>query len=166
MSTRSLLFHAKLTGIFPLVKYTLLINFPSRQLSVTLCKIPDTLTNMSHQKRAQADTHLDVDVNILDYLFFMATRALLQEQVILLEEGVEENLSERPLRAVDSKLNLGNIRYEVGLITPQPTSRYSSATTPPRKYQITSSSANAFSNSPRCMVNATSLAKSLLPKPD
>lgn len=59
---------------------------------------------MSSSKRAQPETQLEVDILILDYLLFMATRSLLQEQVILREEGVQENLSQQPMRMVDSML--------------------------------------------------------------
>lgn len=38
---------------------------------------------------------------ILDYCLFMATKALLEEQVIKHEEGVDENLSEHPLEMVN-----------------------------------------------------------------
>jgi hypothetical protein len=47
------------------------------------------------------ETRLDVDLMILDYLLYMATKALLEEQVIKREEGVEENLSEYPLQMVN-----------------------------------------------------------------
>jgi hypothetical protein len=56
---------------------------------------------MAHSKRAQAETSLDVDLMIFDYLLHMATKSLLEEQVIKYEEGVDENLSDKHLRMVD-----------------------------------------------------------------
>ena len=62
---------------------------------------------MAHSRRAQPDTELDVNLIILDYLLFMATKSVLEEQEIRLEEGVEENLSGYPLQMVDCRLNSG-----------------------------------------------------------
>jgi len=53
-------------------------------------------------QRAMPETQLDVDLLILDYLLYMGTRTLLQEQVILREEGIQENLSQQPMRMIDS----------------------------------------------------------------
>ena len=47
------------------------------------------------------ETQLDVDLLILDYLLYMGTRAHLQEQVILMEEGMQEDLSQQPMRMID-----------------------------------------------------------------
>jgi hypothetical protein len=58
---------------------------------------------MSTMNRAAPETQLDVDLLILDYLLYMGTRALLQEQVILMEEGVEEDFSQKPMRMVDCR---------------------------------------------------------------
>jgi hypothetical protein len=55
--------------------------------------------------RAAPETQLDVDLLILDYLLYMGTRTLLQEQVILREEGVQEHLSEQPMRMIDCMCN-------------------------------------------------------------
>ena len=52
-------------------------------------------------QRAMPETQLDVDLLILDYLLYMGTRTLLQEQVILREEGIQENLSQQPMRMID-----------------------------------------------------------------
>jgi hypothetical protein len=57
---------------------------------------------MAHPaKGALSETRFDSDLMILDYCLFMATRALLEEQVIKHEEGVDENLSEHPLEMVN-----------------------------------------------------------------
>jgi hypothetical protein len=56
---------------------------------------------MAQSRRAQAETQLDVDLIILDYLLYMATKALLEEQVAKRDEGIEENLSELPLQMVN-----------------------------------------------------------------
>ena len=56
---------------------------------------------MATLNRAAPETQLDVDLLILDYLLYMGTRTLLQEQVILREEGVQENLSQQPMRMID-----------------------------------------------------------------
>lgn len=52
-------------------------------------------------KRAQSETRFDSDLMILDYTLFMAGKALLEEQVLKHEEGVEENLSKHPLEMVN-----------------------------------------------------------------
>lgn len=52
-------------------------------------------------KRVRSETRFDSDLMILDYTLFMATKALLEEQVLKHEEGVDENLSEHPLVMVD-----------------------------------------------------------------
>jgi hypothetical protein len=60
---------------------------------------------MAHSsKRAQEETRFDCNLMILDYCLHMATKALLEEQVIKHEEGVNENLSERPLQMVNCTL--------------------------------------------------------------
>lgn len=56
---------------------------------------------MSTMNRAAPETQLEVDLLILDYLLYMGTRALLQEQVILFEENIEESLSQKPMRMID-----------------------------------------------------------------
>ncbi|KAE9970441.1 hypothetical protein BLS_004902 [Venturia inaequalis] len=62
---------------------------------------------MAHSgKRAQSETRFDSDLMILDYTLFMATKALLEEQVLKHEEGVDENLSEHPLEMVNSFLHI------------------------------------------------------------
>ncbi|TID14252.1 hypothetical protein E2P81_ATG09130 [Venturia nashicola] len=62
---------------------------------------------MSHSaKRAQSETRFDSHLMILDYTLFMATKALLEEQVLKHEEGVDENLSQHPLEMVDSFLRI------------------------------------------------------------
>lgn len=58
---------------------------------------------MSTSHRAMPETQLDVDLLILDYLLYMGTRASLQEQVILHEEGIHEDLTRHPLRMLDGK---------------------------------------------------------------
>lgn len=70
---------------------------------------------MSTLNRAVPETHLEVDLLILDYLLYMATRTLLQEQVILREEGVQEVLSQQPMRMIDCKSRFLNIMYDVSL---------------------------------------------------
>jgi hypothetical protein len=61
---------------------------------------------MSTMNRAAPETQLEVDLLILDYLLYMGTRSLLQEQVILREEGARENLSQQPMRMVDCELTI------------------------------------------------------------
>jgi hypothetical protein len=57
---------------------------------------------MAHSgKCAQSETRFDSDLMILDYCLFMATKSLLEEQIIKHEEGVDENLSEHPLEMVN-----------------------------------------------------------------
>lgn len=58
---------------------------------------------MATMKRAAPETQLEVDLVILDYLLYMGTRTLLQEQVILREEGVRENFSQNPMRMIDGR---------------------------------------------------------------
>ncbi|KIW02783.1 uncharacterized protein PV09_05845 [Verruconis gallopava] len=70
--------------------------------------------------RAAPETQLDVDLLILDYLLYMGTRSLLQELVILHEEGIQENLSQQPMRMIDSfiplfKCNHPTVRVPSGI---------------------------------------------------
>jgi hypothetical protein len=52
---------------------------------------------MSPSRRAQAETQLDVDLMILDYLLYMATKGVLEEQ----QQDVRESISKYPLQMVD-----------------------------------------------------------------
>ena len=61
---------------------------------------------MSTLSRAVPETQLEVDLLILDYLLYMGSRTMLQEQVILREEGIRENLSEQPMRMIDCELTI------------------------------------------------------------
>ena len=67
---------------------------------------------MSSSRRAQPETRLEVDLMILDYLLYMGTRSLLQEQVIKREEGQDENLSQYPLQMVNCEFILKMISVE------------------------------------------------------
>jgi uncharacterized protein YihD (DUF1040 family) len=54
---------------------------------------------MAQSRRARPDTQLDVDLMILDYLLYMATKGVLEEQ----QEDLTESASTYPLRMVDCK---------------------------------------------------------------
>jgi hypothetical protein len=59
---------------------------------------------MAQSRRAQTETEYDVDLMILDYLLYMATKALLEEQAARREDGEELSLSELPLQMVNCEL--------------------------------------------------------------
>ncbi|KAF2433811.1 hypothetical protein EJ08DRAFT_694290 [Tothia fuscella] len=67
---------------------------------------------MAQSRRAQPGTDLEVDLMILDYLLYMATKALLEEQVARREDEEELNLSELPLQMVNSFLRMFKHRHQ------------------------------------------------------
>jgi hypothetical protein len=57
---------------------------------------------MAPPRRAQAETQLDVDLMILDYLLYMATKGVLEEQ----QHDVPESVSKYPLQMVDCEYDV------------------------------------------------------------